>query len=367
MSRDPRGYCLGKDRHGDRCRNHVLSETDRFCRLHQYMNDYTDDMIVQMKNCKGCHKYKYYEYDGVCPDCRQRSKNNRISQQVERINCHQFGCPNQASENGFCGKHETVARDIEQKNKGFRPCTGHGCHEYLPVESEFKKCEKCRENEREKDKNRRGFTSQLSSILSDDIVTKTDDVPYPTTNSGKKIVIEPHKAHRTSDDFYTYDGEIGEGRHCTQCGHFYEKNEFVGFGGKYVTRCFKICRSANQRADAKRDRSNRVQNVPPQVGKNILEKQIPVVNILDHPLQLETSVVKVLENNTPQVGKPVEKALQQIEKQSENRAMTPAERLRKWRLNNGITKNPHVLTPEEKREKDRLRKRKERAEKKTQP
>jgi hypothetical protein len=41
--------------------------------------------------------------------------------------------------------------------------------------------------------------------------------------------------------------------------------------------------------------------------------------------------------------------------------MTSAERLKKWRFNSGRTKNPHIKrTPEEKRERERLKKQKHR-------
>jgi hypothetical protein len=36
--------CLSKDRNNNVCRNHRIGET-RFCKLHQYMNEYTDTML----------------------------------------------------------------------------------------------------------------------------------------------------------------------------------------------------------------------------------------------------------------------------------------------------------------------------------
>jgi hypothetical protein len=37
--------CLAKDRNGDACRNKQMFTDTRFCRIHQYMNHYTDEML----------------------------------------------------------------------------------------------------------------------------------------------------------------------------------------------------------------------------------------------------------------------------------------------------------------------------------
>ena len=65
--------------------------------------------------------------------------------------------------------------------------------------------------------------------------------------------IDSQKIHETQNSFYLYDGEIGEGKHCSGCNHFHEKSEFIGIRGNVVKTCLIHCRSI----DRKRDRSNR--------------------------------------------------------------------------------------------------------------
>lgn len=75
--------CGGKDRNGDECRNYTLNET-QFCKFHQYMNVYTEDMLSKLKLCVGCKKMYYFEGEiKTCDKCRDRCKKNRKENREE--------------------------------------------------------------------------------------------------------------------------------------------------------------------------------------------------------------------------------------------------------------------------------------------
>ena len=42
--------CLAKDRNNNKCRNNVLGDTT-FCKYHDYMVDYTEEMIQKCVCC----------------------------------------------------------------------------------------------------------------------------------------------------------------------------------------------------------------------------------------------------------------------------------------------------------------------------
>ena len=52
--------CLAKDRHDQPCRFKSLADS-RFCKKHQYMNDYTDEMLAATIRCNGCMKHYYLQ------------------------------------------------------------------------------------------------------------------------------------------------------------------------------------------------------------------------------------------------------------------------------------------------------------------
>ena len=67
--------CLAIDRNLQRCRCNVINDT-RFCKKHDYMVDYTEEMLSNLQICSGCKK-SYYIPDGkICISCRDRGKQN---------------------------------------------------------------------------------------------------------------------------------------------------------------------------------------------------------------------------------------------------------------------------------------------------
>lgn len=79
--------CLAKDRNNNGCRNYYQPGS-RFCKNHQYMNDYTEAMLEQTRLCSGCKKMYYLE-PGInqCSTCHSRGTANR-----EKCAPHQLSC-----------------------------------------------------------------------------------------------------------------------------------------------------------------------------------------------------------------------------------------------------------------------------------
>ncbi len=84
--------CLAKDRYNDNCRNHMLKES-RFCKYHQYMNDYDDTMLSKLELCSSCLKMYYFEGNTkICEKCKNRSIINRQKSRENRVLCTKSGC-----------------------------------------------------------------------------------------------------------------------------------------------------------------------------------------------------------------------------------------------------------------------------------
>jgi hypothetical protein len=78
-----------------------------YCDKHKYMQDYTEEMLNNLKLCSGCKK-KVLLQDGLktCEKCLLRSKNNKQSEKNNIVLCKSEKCPNKAKENSnYCGVH----------------------------------------------------------------------------------------------------------------------------------------------------------------------------------------------------------------------------------------------------------------------
>ena len=162
--------CFAKDRHNDPCRNYAVSMMDgspRFCKLHQYMNDYTPVMIDAVKLCKGCNKMRYFntEYN-TCEPCRTRDK-SKYKKLV--IKCAQPECEFKRSfENEYCGKHQLQVFIKSTIDLGKKTCHDHirGCRVQLDTSYPFSKCRDCLDKESATDRQRRN-NAMLASPSND--------------------------------------------------------------------------------------------------------------------------------------------------------------------------------------------------------
>ena len=192
--------CLAKDMHGNPCRN-----KGPFCKYHEYMKDYTPDMIEGCTLCKGCNKMKYKEMES-CAECRALGAEKRKKAKEAIILCAKEGCKFKKRENKYCGKHQMCQFMDETAELGLKTCFNviRGCRSQMAMDDKSS-CKECLRKDREEDhKNRR---------------------------------VEPAKTETE--------------KQCTSCRKMYPLDAFKGPRGE--NKQCAVCREANKRADEKRD------------------------------------------------------------------------------------------------------------------
>jgi len=205
--------CIAIDRNLKSCRCNRINDT-RFCKKHDYMVDYTDEMLSKVQICSGCKK-SYYIPDGkTCQKCRiRRAKNNKINRE-NVVLCANEGCKFKRSvENIYCNKHQLCIFVDETLAMSKKMCQQYirGCRTQLDLDYKYSRCQICLEKEREKDKKRRA-NARTSK--------KTD-------------------THQT----------------CCTCCKEVENSLFIGVNGGYTKTC-KNCRDNNRIQDKKRDKEH---------------------------------------------------------------------------------------------------------------
>lgn len=154
--------CLSKDRNGNNCRTTHLCDS-RFCKNHQYMNNYTDTMLEALQLCRGC--IKMYWFDGdikTCDKCLARGKETRQEASINVIKCGKEGCDNKRSiENDYCGLHQVCLFVDETEALGKKLCRNYvrGCRTQLDADYEYVRCPTCLEKDRSHDKAKRSVVS----------------------------------------------------------------------------------------------------------------------------------------------------------------------------------------------------------------
>lgn len=145
--------CLAKDRNQNPCRNSATN--DRFCRYHDYMISYTPEMLAEIKICSTCKKMHYLGEYNTCEKCRLRGQDNRKEARETVVKCIKEGCTfKKSDENNYCGKHQCEYYVEETLKSGMVPCSNYkykNCRNPLPKDYKFKRCDECREKEREYD------------------------------------------------------------------------------------------------------------------------------------------------------------------------------------------------------------------------
>lgn len=209
--------CLAKDRNNNACRNRQINDT-RFCKLHQYMNDYTDTMLEQLKLCSGCLKMYYMENSEYlsCDQCRSREKPKK----TDIILCKSENCKfKRSEENIYCMKHQICLFIDETKLIGKKVCANYvrGCRSQLDDIYKYSKCEMCLEKDRIKDRERRGKAVEINNYIDANINTPT------------------HK-------------------NCTTCCKEWTIDNFIGDIPNVLTKTCKACRLQNKIQDERRDK-----------------------------------------------------------------------------------------------------------------
>jgi hypothetical protein len=127
--------CLGKEEDGTPCKR-----TGDICKFHEYLKDYTTEMIEQCKFCKCCRKMKFTGEYASCEDCRQKPK---IKKEV--VLCAHEECKYKKSkENKYCGKHQLDVFKDETEELGLKCCKNvdRGCRSQLQKDGRSA-CETC--------------------------------------------------------------------------------------------------------------------------------------------------------------------------------------------------------------------------------
>ena len=206
--------CLAKDRHNECCRNKQIENTN-FCKLHQYMRNYTTEMLEKIELCKGCKKMYYFgdSKSKSCENCRSRDKTKN---KKTIVLCKKEGCTfKKSQENGFCGKHQIMVFVEETKKNNKKLCCNYirGCKSQLENGYSFSKCMECLEKDRIKDNLKRHNVKEC--------IIQADE--------GKKI--------------------------CSICCIQYDISEYKG--KKIETKSCKKCRDQNKKQDKLRDKTHR--------------------------------------------------------------------------------------------------------------
>lgn len=214
--------CLSKDRNGDNCVFRCISDTN-FCKFHQYMILYSEEMLTKLELCKGCKKQYYFEDDRrTCENCRERGKASKIKNKETVVLCSKEGCKfKKSDENDYCGKHQICLFEDETKALNKKLCYNYirGCRTQLDTDYGFSRCPDCLEKERKFDRERRGTVAKTNT-----------DAPL--------------------------ENVIRTSKYCTTCCRDLPFDKFIGAKIAETRTCVD-CRDDNKKQDAKRDKEHR--------------------------------------------------------------------------------------------------------------
>ena len=237
--------CLAKDRNNNECRNHAIGDT-RFCTYHDYMVDYTEEMMNKCVCCSGCNKMMYiYKNGKTCDKCRERAKSNRNECRENVVMCKSDGCKSKkSSENAYCHKHQIclLVEEVATRNK--RLCVNYirGCRSELELDHIKNRCEICLEKDRKKDKQRRNKVKEMNEPVSE-LISQTP--------LAENIHLELGCDQTHNDE----KSEVTE-KTCTVCCKTATVEMFQGVKG-VITKTCKTCRDMNKKNDMKRDKEHR--------------------------------------------------------------------------------------------------------------
>jgi len=221
--------CIAIDRNRANCRNHKINDTE-FCKLHQYMCEYTPEMLNNLSICSGCNKC-YYLTDGrkTCDNCANRGKKTREENKEEIILCGHIGCKfKKSSENKYCLKHQLDIFLDSALEMGKKTCRNviKGCRELLDADYEFSRCENCRIKEREADKKRRNKVTEI---------IESDTISYLIQEDETEIRL----------------------RMCSACFKDKPETEYKPERGTEMTKTCRDCRDQQKILDSRRDKEHR--------------------------------------------------------------------------------------------------------------
>lgn len=162
IKKESKIMCLGIEKKSDeKCQFNIIEGT-KYCKNHQYMNDYTDEQKNNLKKCSNCghHKYIIGDYN-TCEKCRLNGEKQRNKQKLKKDKMEKCKgtiegnpCHKPAKENGYCGQHHLQYKKEQAKLKGLKLCSNSNrtCANILNIKDKYSQCEDCRRKDREKNK-----------------------------------------------------------------------------------------------------------------------------------------------------------------------------------------------------------------------
>jgi len=211
---------------GKPCGKSKIDDT-YYCKNHNYVINYDDEMKKESKHCSGCHKLKYMNGDKTCNVCHKRPKNKQNKQDIPAcLYCNKY----EGKYHGYCKQHEKFYFKEQWEKKGKKVCSTFGrinCV-YVVDNTKYSKCIECRKRRRKAEKKQ-----------------------------------EEKKRNKKPKD---PNNQI-----CRGCGNECIKSEFIGLRGQPTIRCSK-CRAYDAIQDAKRKGRKRIDSRDPEVRKRWREK-----------------------------------------------------------------------------------------------
>lgn len=187
--------CVAKSADGTPCK-----KKGPFCKTHEYMKEYTPEMIEQCTLCKGCRKMKFTGEYSNCDVCRIRGEANRKKVKAAHVLCVHKDCTfKKCKENKYCGKHQIDLFIDATDELGLKCCKNvtRGCRAQLPKDGKLR-CEPCLVKERELDHAKRGTI----------VITETEK---QCSNCSKMCPLDH------------YNGVHGDTKTCQECRDYFKK------------------------------------------------------------------------------------------------------------------------------------------------
>lgn len=247
--------CRGIDINSNCCRGNRIDNT-LYCKYHQYMKDYTEEMIKNLHLCNGCMKMKYINENSYCEQCKEFRKKINKERRSKKDKCMYVKdngdqClykiltkdtnKTKLIDNRYCDKHQSEAWRKQTGNEGNKLCNNYkrGCDIILPADFKYSYCHKCRNTDKvrlrdfKKGANKRNIPNELTDNEILELMNKNceycDVRPYTKNangidrinndrNEGYKIcnvnsccsICNKMKGTSTLDDFYKYCENIYE-------------------------------------------------------------------------------------------------------------------------------------------------------------
>lgn len=248
--------CKGKLKDKSNCTYtvHKDSPSKRFCKRHDYLEEYTDEMLSQCKHCSDCGRWIFLGEYKTCEKCKKRGLDNREELKKKKATepdcdaCIDNNCKiinkgvntNKYGKN-YCNLHNekhTWFDELEANDK--KPCNNHnrGCptEEGLEKDSELDQCEYC-----------------------------TNKILKKSREDDAKRKAKRNKAKAT-------------GNTCVYCHKIYnDPNKFIDFRGDKTTKC-ENCREVQRIRDRKSRESGIKKSYPLSESTKLKKKQWRVNN-----------------------------------------------------------------------------------------